>query len=102
MDEKYLYKLVKGETFHIVSQDGKVNELDPGLPEDLLLKMYRLMVQSRAYDEKALKMQRGGRMGTYPPISGQEAVQIGSALAMQDTDWMVPSYREIGAMMAHG
>lgn len=102
MDEKFLYKLVKGETFRIVSQDGSANELDPGLPEDMLLKMYRLMVQARTYDEKALKLQRGGRMGTYPPIAGQEAIQIGSAMAMAEEDWMVPSYREIGAMIAKG
>lgn len=102
MDEKYLFKLVKGETFTIVSQDGKANELDPGLPQELLLKMYRLMVLARTYDEKAMKLQRGGRMGTYPPMSGQEAIQIGSALAMGEKDWMVPSYREIGAMIAAG
>lgn len=101
-DDRYLFKLIKGETFQIVDQDGNANELDPGLPEDLLLKMYRLMVQSRIYDEKALKLQRAGRMGTYPPLSGQEAIQIGSALALQKEDWMVPSYRENGAMMAIG
>jgi pyruvate dehydrogenase E1 component alpha subunit len=100
--EKYLYKLTEGETFHIVDQDGTPNKLDPGLPQDLLLKMYRLMVQARSFDEKALKLQRSGRMGTYPPMSGQEAVQIGSALALAQSDWMVPSYREDGAMMAFG
>jgi pyruvate dehydrogenase E1 component alpha subunit len=92
----------KGETFKIISQDGTANEHDPGLPEDLLLKMYQLMVQGRLYDDKALKLQRGGRMGTYPPISGQEAVQVGSALALAKDDWMVPSYRELASMMAIG
>lgn len=100
--DKFLYKLVEGETFHIIDQDGTPNKLDPGLPKELLLKMYRLMVQARSFDEKALKLQRSGRMGTYPPISGQEAVQIGSALALAESDWMVPSYREGGAMMAIG
>lgn len=103
LDDKYLFKLVRGETFHIVDQDGNYNEsLEPKLPEDLLMKMYRLMVLSRAFDDKAMKLQRSGRMGTYPPFSGQEAVQIGSALAMDKSDWMVPSYRESAAMMAIG
>lgn len=102
MDDKYLYKLVKGETFTIVAQDGTANAKDPGLPEDVLLKMYRLMVQARAYDDKAMKLQRGGRMGTYPPISGQEAIQVGSALALSEVDWMVPSYRELASMMTVG
>lgn len=102
-DDKYLFRLIKGETFHIVDQDGEFDKaLDPGLPEELLHKMYRLMVQSRIYDDKAMKLQRSGRMGTYPPLSGQEAAQIGSALAMEKDDWLVPSYREGGAMMARG
>ncbi len=41
-------------------------------------------------------------MGTYPPLNGQEAIQIGSALALEKSDWMVPSYREAGAMMVKG
>lgn len=102
MDDQFLFKLVKGETFGIVSQDGTANEYDPGLPEDLLLKMYRFMVQGRMYDEKAIKLQAAGRMGTYPPISGQEAIQVGSALAMEPDDWLVPSYRELAAMMVRG
>ncbi len=102
IDDKYLYRLARGETFRIVDQDGTANELDPGLPEDTLLGMYRMMVQARAFDDKALKLQRGGRMGTYPPLSGQEGVQIGSAFAMAPEDWMVPSYREAGAMMVKG
>jgi pyruvate dehydrogenase E1 component alpha subunit len=102
IDDKYLFKLIKGETFNIVDQDGTANELDPHLPEDMLLKMYRMMVQARAFDDKALKLQRTGRMGTYPPLSGQEGVQIGSAFALAPEDWMVPSYREAGAMMVKG
>jgi pyruvate dehydrogenase E1 component alpha subunit len=102
IDEKYLYRLEEGETFHILDQDGTANELDPRLPEDMLIKMYRMMVQARAYDEKAIKLQRAGRMGTYPPLNGQEAVQIGSAFALGKEDWLVPSYRESGAMMVKG
>jgi pyruvate dehydrogenase E1 component alpha subunit len=102
INEKYLYKPRKGDTFHIVDQDGTANDLDPHLPEDLLFTMYRMMVQARAFDDKALKLQRAGRMGTYPPLSGQEGVQIGSAFALEKSDWMVPSYREAGAMMVRG
>lgn len=102
-DDKYLFKIIDGETFHVVDQDGTYDKrLDPGLPESTLLKMYRLMVESRIYDDKALKMQRSGRMGTYPPLSGQEAAQIGSALALEEGDWLVPSYRDGGAMLARG
>lgn len=102
IDDKYLFRLAMGETFHIIDQDGTANGLDPQLPKEALLDMYRAMVQARAFDGKALKMQRAGKMGTYPPLGGQEAVQVGSAFALGKGDWMVPSYRESGAMMAIG
>ena len=102
LEDKYLYRMVKGETFSIVAQDGSANDKEPKLPDDLLLKMYRLMMKARAYDDKAMKLQRSGRMGTYPPISGQEAVQVGSALALGDKDWMIPSYRDQASMMTAG
>jgi hypothetical protein len=50
MDDKFLYKLVKGQTFGIVAQDCTANEYDPGLPEDVLLKLYRGMVEIRSFD----------------------------------------------------
>ncbi len=102
IDDKRLFRLIEGETLHIVDQDGTASADDPGLPPDTLLDMYRMMVQARAFDEKALKLQRMGKMGTYAPLSGQEAVQIGSAFALEKEDWLVPSYREAGAMMARG
>jgi pyruvate dehydrogenase E1 component alpha subunit len=102
IDDKFLFKLKKGETFHIIDEDGTASEMDPGLPQEMLLKMYRMMVQTRAFDEKAIKLQRAGRMGTYPPMDGQEAVQIGSAFALDKSDWMVPSFREGGAMAVKG
>ncbi|MCD1295189.1 pyruvate dehydrogenase (acetyl-transferring) E1 component subunit alpha [Methanocella sp. CWC-04] len=103
MDEKYLFNVKKGETLHIVDQDGTYDQdLDPGIPEETLLKMYRMMVLTRTYDEKAIKLQRAGRMGTYPPCSGQEATQAGSVFALKKDDWLVPSYRDICSMITLG
>jgi pyruvate dehydrogenase E1 component alpha subunit len=56
----------------------------------------------RAFDDKALKLQRQGRMGTWPPIKGQEAVQAGVALAMIEEDWLIPAFREHGVMLKKG
>ena len=63
IDDKYLFKLIKGETFHIVDQDGTASDLDPRLPDDVLIGMYRMMVQARAFDDKALKLQKGRQDG---------------------------------------
>jgi pyruvate dehydrogenase E1 component alpha subunit len=69
---------------------------------DLLRKIYRFMSLSRALDAKFVSLQRTGRSGTYAPAYGQEAVPIGLASAMRETDVLVPSYREGSAQIWRG
>jgi len=82
----------------ILDDDGTVLEgADvPDLEDETLVEMYQQMKLARHFDERAVSLQRQGRMGTYPPLSGQEASQIGSVYAMDEEDWVVPSYREHG------
>jgi pyruvate dehydrogenase E1 component alpha subunit len=49
-----------------------------------------------------ISLQRQGRMGTFAPLMGQEAAQVGSAFALEPTDWMVPSFREEAAYIMRG
>jgi pyruvate dehydrogenase E1 component alpha subunit len=72
------------------------------LPADKLLDAYRLMVLSRTTDERCLGLQRQGRIGFYAPALGQEAAEIGCALATQPDDWMFPAYRELSIALARG
>src|SRR5436309_8580863 len=60
------------------------------------------MLLARIFDEKAFKLQREGRLGTYASILGQEAAQVGSALALRPDDWMFPAFREPGASIVRG
>ncbi|WP_458210850.1 pyruvate dehydrogenase (acetyl-transferring) E1 component subunit alpha [Haladaptatus sp. NG-SE-30] len=79
----------------VLAADGSVDaDLDPSLDEDRLLDMYGVMKLSRRLDERAIALQRRGELGTYAPAIGQEAAQVGSAMALTGTDWMVPSFRE--------
>ncbi len=73
-----------------------------GLTRDDLLRLYRWMVVGRVFDERAIALQRQGRIGTYGPISGQEAATVGSAAALRAQDWIFPTYREFLAGMMHG
>lgn len=87
----------------ILNVDGSVDqELMPELSEDIFIKMYSLMVQMRKFDEKALNLQKQGRMGTYGSLRGQEAAQAGLAVHIEKTDWLVPSFREHGLLMYRG
>src|SRR5690606_11993010 len=82
--------------------DGNLVGEPPDLPGEKLLKFYRWMVFARIFDERCLNLQHQGRMGTYAPLSGQEAAQVGSAFALRPEDWVFPSYREHAVTMIHG
>jgi 2-oxoisovalerate dehydrogenase E1 component alpha subunit len=60
------------------------------------------MVRARRYDEEAVRLQRQGELVAFPPMAGQEAAQVGSALALRETDMVFPSYRELGVAVARG
>ncbi|HSP08772.1 MAG TPA: thiamine pyrophosphate-dependent enzyme [Candidatus Dormibacteraeota bacterium] len=82
--------------------DGKMNGSSPMSPPQVL-EALRLMLLSRAVDERLIKLQRMGRVGVYGPVHGQEAAVIGSAMALDpQRDWMVPASREHPAMLRHG
>lgn len=68
----------------------------------MLASLYEWMVFTRVFDEKAIALQRTGRLGTYASSLGQEAVAVGAADGMQPDDILVPSFREHGAQLRRG
>lgn len=90
------------ELLQVIDADGTLVDEDPGLDPSLYQKMYRDMVLSRELDRRMLGLQRQGRIGTYAMLEGQEAVQIGSALALEPNDFVFPSYREHGVQVTRG
>ncbi|MBM4288403.1 MAG: pyruvate dehydrogenase (acetyl-transferring) E1 component subunit alpha [Deltaproteobacteria bacterium] len=96
---------LSGKRCEILDHQGVIvaQELrPPGLTDELVLELYDRMVMLRVADQQALTLQRAGRMGTYAPTLGQEAANIGSAAVLQPGDWLVPSFRETGAMLLRG
>lgn len=91
------------EHVSILDENGKVDkDLEPDLPDDLLRDFHRKMVLSRRFDERLLRLQREGKIGTFAPVRGQEAAQIGSVSCLEEDDWMVPAFRETAAMIWRG
>ncbi len=75
----------------------------PGLSVEGAVEGLRWMMLSRAFDARATAMQRQGRFGTFSPVKGQEASVVGTSLALDPrTDWVVPSYRELPALLRQG
>lgn len=87
--------------YRILDMNGEiVNKEDlPSLQDKELKYLYKTMLYSRIIDDRALSYQRQGRMLTYAPNTGQEAAQIGSAYALEEKDWVVPAFRELGAWL---
>lgn len=73
-----------------------------GLTADRLAEAYRWMVLARVIDERCLSLQRQGRIGFYAPLSGQEAAQVGAAMALRPEDWIFPAYREVAVALVRG
>jgi pyruvate dehydrogenase E1 component alpha subunit len=90
------------EKVQYLDENGKLLGGAPDITDDELVSLYKWMVQARVFDQRALKLQRQGRIGTYAPMIGQEAAQVGSAFALKKQDWIYPSYREVGACFVHG
>jgi pyruvate dehydrogenase E1 component alpha subunit len=87
----------------ILDEKGNLDKsLEPEIPEELLLKLHRSMLLTRRFDERLLNLQRQGRIGTFAPVKGQEASQLGAVAALQPSDWMVPAFRETAAMLWRG
>ncbi|MBN1261165.1 MAG: pyruvate dehydrogenase (acetyl-transferring) E1 component subunit alpha [Anaerolineae bacterium] len=91
------------EHISILDEDGNLDhDLEPDLSEEFLLRLHRYMLLGRRFDERMLKLQRQGRIGTFAPIQGQEASQLGSVAALRDSDWMAPAFRESAAQLWRG
>jgi pyruvate dehydrogenase E1 component alpha subunit len=97
------YDPLKGKMFQILKADGTlVQGGKPPINDQETLTLYQKMLFIRLADQKALLLQRQGRFGTYAPIWGQEACQVGSAYVLQKDDWVFPAFREIGATVIRG
>jgi len=88
------------KSLQVVDEEGRVDRsLMPEMPDALLKRIFESLVFSRVFDKMAINLQREGRIGTYAPIWGQEAAQVGSAVALERDDWIFPSFRETGVYL---
>lgn len=98
------YNPLEDKIFKIIDNNGKVidKKLMPALEDHFLIQAYREMLFARTADYMAVSYQRQGRMYTYPPNLGQEAISGALGKVMREEDWLVPAFRELGAWLAKG
>lgn len=74
-----------------------------GLTDEQVLEMYRLMLLARKFDERAVLLQRAGKIPFHIPGIGQEAGQVGAAFAFNPgQDYFLPYYRDYAFVLAMG
>jgi len=98
------YDPLKDKLFSVMDKDGTiVNEKwMPDIDDNQTLQAYKDMLFARKADLMTVSFQRQGRIYTYPPNNGQEAVASGIAQVLREDDWVVPAYREMGVWLAKG
>ena len=95
-------------TLQVLDTEGRRRpqpELDPWIEDvdaDALAALYRQMAVVRRLDVEATHLQRQGELALWPPLLGQEAAQVGSAVALRPDDFVFPSYRENGVALLRG
>lgn len=98
------YKPYEGKMYQVIDNDGKL--LDSAWKTDLsgeqIVQAYKDLLFERTADMMAVSYQRQGRMFTYPPNLGQEAIHIATGQVIKPEDWLVPAFRELGAWLAKG
>ncbi|MFI1969995.1 pyruvate dehydrogenase (acetyl-transferring) E1 component subunit alpha [Streptomyces cinnamoneus] len=89
--------LPDAEPFRLLGTEAAA-ELDP----QLLLRLYGQLVRGRRYNTQATALTRQGRLAVYPSSTGQEACEVAAALALEERDWLFPSYRDTLAAIVRG
>ncbi len=98
------HKALDDNIFQIMDTEGKIKNKDffPSLKDNEILEAYKNMLFSRTADLQILSYQRQGRIYTYPPNYGQEAIAAAVGSLIREEDWLVPAFREMGAYLAKG
>lgn len=95
---------LEDKMLRVTDNEGHVvnKKLMPELSDETVIKVYKDMLYERVADEMAISYQRQGRMFTYTPNLGQEAIHIAAGKIIRENDWLVPAFREMGTLLAKG
>ncbi|MEO3972717.1 pyruvate dehydrogenase (acetyl-transferring) E1 component subunit alpha [Streptomyces sp. CAU 1734] len=89
--------LPDAEPYRVLGTDA-VSGADP----ELLRTLYAQLVRGRRFNTQATALTKQGRLAVYPSSTGQEACEVAAALALEERDWLFPSYRDTLAAVARG
>jgi 2-oxoisovalerate dehydrogenase E1 component alpha subunit len=87
----------------VLGKNGKaIGPWDPKLDPDTLRRGLKAMLVTRAFDDRMFRAQRQGKTSFYMKSTGEEAVAVAQAAALDRNDMCFPSYRQQGLLIARG
>ncbi|HUN45169.1 MAG TPA: 3-methyl-2-oxobutanoate dehydrogenase (2-methylpropanoyl-transferring) subunit alpha [Stellaceae bacterium] len=87
----------------VLDGDGKaVGPWNPRLDAETLRRGLRTMALTRAYDDRLFRAQRQGKTSFYMRCTGEEAIGVAQAMALDNRDMTFPTYRQQGLLIARG
>ena len=87
----------------VIDDDGNAGgEWNPNLDPEILKNGLEYMLRLRIFDERMMKLQRTGKLSFYMRSFGEEAIAIAQTMALEQHDWVFPSYRQPGAQFVRG
>ncbi|HEX9711260.1 MAG TPA: pyruvate dehydrogenase (acetyl-transferring) E1 component subunit alpha [Actinomycetota bacterium] len=93
------------EPVQLLSPEGALIERDDyplSLDDHDYIRIHEQLVETRTLDREFVNLQRQGQLALFPSCLGQEAAQVGSAIALDSVDWIFPQYRELGVFVVRG
>jgi 2-oxoisovalerate dehydrogenase E1 component alpha subunit len=85
----------------VLDDQGKaVGDWDPRLDAGTMRRVLRDMMLVRAYDDRMYRAQRQGKTSFYMKCTGEEAVAVAAAHALDREDMCFPTYRQQGLLIA--
>jgi 2-oxoisovalerate dehydrogenase E1 component alpha subunit len=75
---------------------------NPRLDAETVRRGLKVMLITRAFDDRMFRAQRQGKTSFYMKSTGEEAVAVAQAFALDRNDMCFPSYRQQGILIARG
>ncbi|MFC3958809.1 thiamine pyrophosphate-dependent enzyme [Halovivax cerinus] len=89
--------------YQLLDPDGNYDpDTVPDLSDEDLIELFRWMLVQQIVDQRMVKLQRRGEMGTYASGRGQEASIVAASYALEEQDWLFPYGREAAALLVQG
>ncbi|WP_438448855.1 pyruvate dehydrogenase (acetyl-transferring) E1 component subunit alpha [Gorillibacterium sp. sgz5001074] len=104
MEKYYEVRIQAPQPLSVLSPEGELlpEQEIPEMSGETLQELMRRMVFTRVWDQRAISLNRQGRLGFYAPVSGQEASMVGTTMPLEKEDFVCPGYRDMPQLYWHG